>query len=101
MGHSYEVFFVFLPSLIVEKLRVTSKNDNFHYIRFTFFDITLNVSTTNDGRKTNNTSFEYPRRWLKNINFHYTKLIFFDITLNFSTTNDDRETNNTSYECPP
>ena len=56
--HSYEVLFVFLPSLVVEKYRVMSKNVNFHYIKSTFFDITLNFSTTNDGKKTNNTSFE-------------------------------------------
>ena len=36
--------FVFLPSLVVEKLMVMSKSDNFHYIKLTLFDITLNYS---------------------------------------------------------
>ena len=30
------------------------------FIKLTLFDITLNFSTTNDGRKTNNTSYECP-----------------------------------------
>ena len=35
----------FLPILVVEKLRVMSKNVKFHYIKLKFFDIILNFST--------------------------------------------------------
>ena len=60
LGHSNEVLFVFLPLLVVEKLMVMSKSVDFHYIRLTLFDITLDFSTTNNGRKTNNISYECP-----------------------------------------
>ena len=43
-----------------------SKNVHFHYIKLTFFDITPNSSTTSDGRKTNNTSYECPTWWFQN-----------------------------------
>ena len=43
-----------------------SKNVHFHCIKLTFFDITLYFSTTNDGRKTNNTSYECPTWWYQN-----------------------------------
>ena len=45
---------------LLKKLVVMSKNVHFHYIKLAFFDITPNFSTTNDGRKTNNTSYECP-----------------------------------------
>ena len=60
LKNSYVALLVFLPPLVFEKLRVMSESADFHYIKSTLFDITLNFSTTNDGRKTNNTSFECP-----------------------------------------
>ena len=48
------------------EIRVMSKSVNFHYIKSTLFDITLDFSTMDDGRKTNSTSFKCPTRWLQN-----------------------------------
>ena len=49
-----------------KKLVVMSKNVHFYYIKSTFFDIPPNFSTTNNGRMTNNTSFECSSRWVQN-----------------------------------
>ena len=66
LGHSNEVLFVFLSLLVFEKLRVMSESADFHYIKSILFDITLDFSTTYDGKKTNNTSFECPSQWFQN-----------------------------------
>ena len=55
--------FVFVPSFLVQILVVISKNVHFYLIKSTFLDITTNIFTRIDGRKTNNTSFECPNVW--------------------------------------
>ena len=66
VGHSYEVLFVFLQSLVVEKLRIMSKNIHFRYIRLTFLDIITYHFQSYDSTKTNNTSYECPSEWFQN-----------------------------------
>ena len=53
-------------NMVVEKLRIMSKNVHFHYIKPTILDITTFIFKIYDSRKTNNTSFECPSRWVQN-----------------------------------
>ena len=45
---------------------VMSRNVHFYYTKSTFFDISTYISRSYGSRKTNNTSFECPCRWLSN-----------------------------------
>ena len=66
LGHSNEVLFVFLLSELLKIQVVVARNVHFYYIKSTFFDIITSISRTNKSRKTTNTSFECPSRWVQN-----------------------------------